>query len=255
MRVADRPPLYRIPGNARSSICPFIPVVVAARRVKRSLDWPERAARRHGSRVDPDLASRWRPEHPIRTQSGPSAPERPVITGTPGTPARPPARPAQRALRFPGLCTLMTVGTMRRRNAGTRAPRLPRALTGHEKKAVVITCSLNETNFVFEEFSCEQAGKPISGEGSRSRSRQHTPRAMSRPSATTGKPPTTTSGTPPWATPRPPRTISRPWPRSCSSSSWSPRVETVALLDVDEADPVYVTRRDSFIGLELSYDS
>ena len=38
------------------------------------------------------------------------------------------------------------------------------------------------------------------------------------------------------------------------SDQWSLRVEAVALLDVDEADLVYVTRRDSFVGLDLIYN-
>ena len=38
------------------------------------------------------------------------------------------------------------------------------------------------------------------------------------------------------------------------SDQWSQRVEAVALLDVDEANPVYVTQRDSFIGLDLVYN-
>ena len=37
------------------------------------------------------------------------------------------------------------------------------------------------------------------------------------------------------------------------SDQWSLHLETVALLDVDEADLLYETRRDSFVALDLSY--
>ena len=49
------------------------------------------------------------------------------------------------------------------------------------------------------------------------------------------------------------RTMTVEWNRRLSDQ-WSLRVEAVALLDVDEADPVHVTRRDSFIGLDLIYN-
>ena len=38
------------------------------------------------------------------------------------------------------------------------------------------------------------------------------------------------------------------------SDEWSLRLETTAMLDVDEADPIRVTWRDSFIGVELTYN-
>ena len=38
------------------------------------------------------------------------------------------------------------------------------------------------------------------------------------------------------------------------SDQWSLRLETTAMLDIDEADPVYVTRRDSFVGVDLTFN-
>ena len=38
------------------------------------------------------------------------------------------------------------------------------------------------------------------------------------------------------------------------SDQWSLRLETTAMLDVDEADPVCVTRRDSFVGVDLTFN-
>ena len=38
------------------------------------------------------------------------------------------------------------------------------------------------------------------------------------------------------------------------SGQWSLRLETTAMLDIDEADPVYVTRRDSFVGVDLTFN-
>ena len=37
------------------------------------------------------------------------------------------------------------------------------------------------------------------------------------------------------------------------SDEWSLRVETTAMLDIDEADPIRTTWRDSFVGVELTY--
>ena len=38
------------------------------------------------------------------------------------------------------------------------------------------------------------------------------------------------------------------------SDEWSLRLETTAMLDIDEADPIRTTWRDSFIGVELTYN-
>ena len=48
------------------------------------------------------------------------------------------------------------------------------------------------------------------------------------------------------------RTFTVEWSRRLSDQ-WSVRLEAVGFLDVDEADPVSVSRRDSFIGLDLVY--
>ena len=37
------------------------------------------------------------------------------------------------------------------------------------------------------------------------------------------------------------------------SDEWSLRLETTAMLDIDEADPIRTTWRDSFVGAELTY--
>ena len=37
------------------------------------------------------------------------------------------------------------------------------------------------------------------------------------------------------------------------SDEWSLRLETTTMLDIDEADPIRTTWRDSFIGAELTY--
>ena len=48
------------------------------------------------------------------------------------------------------------------------------------------------------------------------------------------------------------RTLTVEWSRRLSDQ-WSVRLEAVGFLDADEADPIYVTRRDSFLGLEFVY--